>query len=72
MNSGEARVELIRVLELDDDMSWDDIVSYAAKAKSSLRMSNSTVKRRSEQLAAVLGLPEGTSWPVMLTMVRPA
>lgn len=64
------RRELIRVLELDEDMSWNDIIAYAAKAKASLRMSNAAVQRRTEQLAAVLGMPVGTSWPAALSMVR--
>lgn len=72
MNSGEARVELIRVLKLDDDMSWDHIVYYTAKANSALRASNQTVQRRTEQLVAALGLPAGTTWTEALIRVRPA
>lgn len=70
MTPDEARAELIKVLELNDDMPWEDIVYYAAKVKTSLRMSNATVQRRTEQLAAALGMPVGTSWPAALSMVR--
>jgi hypothetical protein len=63
LTPNEAAAELIRVLELDDDATWADIVYYAAKAKSSLRMSNATISRRTGQLAVLLGLPVGPTWP---------
>lgn len=53
--AAKAKKDLIRVLELDDDMSWDDIVAYAAKAKSTGRMANAAVRRRTEMLAAAIG-----------------
>lgn len=65
-----AKDELAGILELDVDASWDDIVAYTAKAKGSLRMSNSAIRRRSILLAEALRMdPEHTSWPQMLQRV---
>ena len=69
MNADEAKTELIRVLELNPGASWEDVVYYAAKARSSLRMANQAVRRRTEQLNTVVGLPSDGSWPQALSEV---
>ena len=77
MNADEAYDELVRVLELepmgdrpDGKATWEDVVYYTMKARSSLAMTNRSVARRSKQLAAALGMPEDTPWPELVRAVN--
>lgn len=70
----EAKDELIRVLELDDDMTWADVVTYAAKTKGTVRVCLNTVRRRTRMLAEAVGhaTPEDATWPEVLQAARAA
>jgi hypothetical protein len=71
-----ARDVLAALLELepmgdrpDERATWDDVIAYTAKALDSRKMTHATVKRRTAQLVAAVGMPEGTSWPEALAEV---
>lgn len=68
----EARRELIRVLELDDDASWSDVVTYTAKARSTTTVCLNTVPRRTKAAAEALGHPRAgeVGWAEVLDLAR--
>lgn len=76
MDANEARVELIKILDLDDmaggeEATWDDIVYYTAKAKSTTRMANAAVERRTAAVYEAAGLWEArSSWQDVLRAIR--
>ncbi len=71
----DALAHLVEILDLGDladghEATWDDVVYYAAKAKSSARMANQAVRRRSERLAEALGMPPESGWMEMIREVE--
>lgn len=70
MTPTEAKEQLIKILDLDPDMDWDDIVYYTAKSRGSLQMVLNSIEFRTEKLNAELGLPAGTGWWQIIDKIR--
>lgn len=65
-----SRLNLIKILELGEQAEWADIVYYTAKVKGSLRMANTTVRRRHTDLAEALQVAPDTLWPLLIDIVK--